>query len=182
MSTQQPEWKLIAQLGDENPVDHGGYFIYEDTTGVYDPEGEILLSPDDDDAPEGWTVYRFSLDRLKIVEEHTEAEPNVSRFYLVPFKYNENRDKWGTREWPHPISSYDEWFHKDLRGVASCCGYDLIELRQMFCSEDPRVRARAYQAVGDYHGFENLDSYPLHFKKRAEVEQRYEGKGGYKPE
>ena len=43
METKQPKWKLIAQLGDVNPIDYGGYFIYEDETGVYPPEGEKLL-------------------------------------------------------------------------------------------------------------------------------------------
>src|ERR1039458_5750984 len=96
--------KLVAQLGDASPIDYGGYFIYEDDTGVYAPEGELLESPDTDETPEGWKVYRFSLDRLKQI---TQGE-NV---YLVSFKYVET--------WPYPPSAYDEWFNRVLnRGAA----------------------------------------------------------------
>jgi hypothetical protein len=43
----------------------------------------------------------------------------------------------------------------------------------MFTSSNLCERALAWQAVGDYHGFDDLDSYPLTFKSRAEVEARY---------
>ncbi len=45
----QPAWECIAQLGDKNPIDHGGYWILRDTTGVYAEEAELLLVPDDED-------------------------------------------------------------------------------------------------------------------------------------
>jgi len=32
----------VANLGDANPIDNGGFFVLRDTTGVYPPEG----SPD----------------------------------------------------------------------------------------------------------------------------------------
>lgn len=35
-------------------------------------------------------------------------------------------------------------------------------------------RALVYRAIGEYHGYENLDQYPLTFKTRAEVEARYD--------
>ena len=60
-----------------------------------------------------------------------------------------------------------------LSGVASSIGTSLSELRTLFCSDNPLDRATAYRAVGEYHGFENLDSYPLRFDTRAEVEARY---------
>lgn len=40
MSTQQPKWKCIAQLGDASPLEYGGFWVFEDTTGVYAPEAE----------------------------------------------------------------------------------------------------------------------------------------------
>lgn len=58
MSTKQPQWRRIANLGDVHPVDYGGFFVYVDRAGVYPPEVELLESPDSDDAPEGWTVSR----------------------------------------------------------------------------------------------------------------------------
>ena len=53
----QPQWKLVAQLGDVHPIDYGGCFVYVDETGVYDPEMEILDSPDNDNGT--WTIHRF---------------------------------------------------------------------------------------------------------------------------
>jgi hypothetical protein len=149
----QPTWKLIANLGDVNPIEYGGYFVYRDETGTYTEEAELLLEPPEDATEERWTVYRVPLDRCKLI-----------RGYLVSAKYK--------ADWPHPLPSYDEWFHKDLEGVADSMDWDIDELREAFCSADPLKRAEAYRAVGDYHGWENLDSYPLTLT-REEVETRY---------
>jgi hypothetical protein len=43
MTTNQPKWQLVANLGDVNPFDHGGFFIWKDLTGKYDLEATILL-------------------------------------------------------------------------------------------------------------------------------------------
>jgi hypothetical protein len=152
--SSQPKWKLVAQLGDANPVDCGGYFIYEDETGAYAPEGEKLFVDECVPHANAWTVYRFPLDRLKI-----------DGAYLIPFAYD-------VHTYPHPVSRYDEWFHDDLNRVASYSGIALAQLRAMFCSANTIDRARAYETIGDYFGFDNLDSYPLRFTNRAEIEQR----------
>lgn len=148
--TSQPNWKFLANLGDDNPVDYGGFFIFKDSTGVYEDEAVLLQSPDDDDSPEGWKVYRFIIDKLKIVDD-----------YLVPDNYDAS--------WPHPLPQYDEWFNKDLISVAETMGLDEDELREAFTSDNPLERAQAYLAIGYYHGFDNLDSDPLNFETRSEV-------------
>jgi hypothetical protein len=38
LTTSQPRWHVAANLGDVNPLDHGGSFVLIDSTGVYDPE------------------------------------------------------------------------------------------------------------------------------------------------
>lgn len=162
METRQPNWELIANLGDTNPLDYGGYFIYRDTTGVYSEEGEKLFV-DENESGDVFTVHRFSLDRLKLVQDEKTGVT-----YLAPLRYEAS--------WPHPLSQYDEWFNKDLNRVADFIGQTVIELREAFCSENPLDRAHAYQAIGDYHGYVNLDSYPLTFNSRTEVEERYKAK------
>ena len=144
MATNQPDWQVIAQLGDASPVDYGGYWILRDRTGVYAPEGRYLVSPDDDGAPEGWQLYRFSLDRCKVVDG-----------YLVPFGYD-------AATYPHPVSAYEEWFADDLAGIAACCDYPggADGLRADLCAEDAIRRAWAYRAIGEYHGMGDLDHYP----------------------
>ena len=68
MKTAQPVWKLLANIGDVHPIEYGGYFVFVDETGVYPPEAELLISPDSDDAPEGWVAYRFILDPCTYVD------------------------------------------------------------------------------------------------------------------
>jgi len=43
--TTQPQWKLIANLGDVDYINHGGFLVYEDTTGQYAPEVEVVEEP-----------------------------------------------------------------------------------------------------------------------------------------
>ncbi len=146
MKTTQPSWKIVSNMGDRNPIDHGGYFVYVDETGTYDPEAELLVTYGENVGNQ-WTVFRFSLERCTCLNG-----------ILSDNKY-------------HP--DYPAWFAKDLTSVAETHGQALDELVLMLCSEDPKERARAYESIGNYHGFENFDSYPLTFTDRAEVEARY---------
>lgn len=167
MPTQQPEWEYIGNLGDESPLDHGGLFIYRDKTGVYEEEAALLVVDDEDDPKSRYTIYRFVLERLKLVDG-----------VLVPFRY---QSTWGTGrlkdgpfEWM-PDSApkkYEEWFVEELPMVAESIGAPLDELLEAFTSADPKRRAFAYEALGQHHGFENLDSYPLKLT-RAEAKKRY---------
>ena len=144
MTTRQPKWKLLANLGDVNPIDYGGYFVYQDTTEVYPPEAELLISPDSDAGT--WTVYRFVLDRME------EYELPDGRIILIPFGFSKRSDL------PFPIENYGEWFSQDLDQVAEFIGTTADQLRSMFCSPEPTDRAMAYLAIAEYHGHENLDS------------------------
>ena len=158
--TQQPVWKFVDNLGDADPIENGGLFLYVDETGVYPPELEQLLEPTEDDVDDGderWIVRRVCLDKLKLVRlEDT--------LYLVSDRYEPS--------WPHPLPRYVEWFASDLGSVASTMGTTREELETAFCSDDPKDRAWAYQCVYDYHGWDNSDSYPLTLT-RKEVEARY---------
>lgn len=60
MSTQQPNWKLVANLGDVNVAEYGGFLVYVDTTGVYAPEVEMYEAKDDET---GGMMSRFILER-----------------------------------------------------------------------------------------------------------------------
>jgi hypothetical protein len=155
-ATKQPDWKFVANLGDRTPLDYGGYFVYIDKTGVYEPEAELLALDDESDEDSAYTIYRVLLERKKLVEGW--------HGYLVPFKYDAS--------WPHPVERYDEWFHEDLGSVAVLVGATKEQLEQDLTSADPKVRAHAYRAIYDYHGWENGDSYPLRVT-RAEAEKRY---------
>lgn len=138
----QPEWELIANLGDADPIEHGGVFVYRDRTGVYPEKCEIL----EPHHGKQWEVYRFVLERCTFIGG-------------VLFDNSHNPD-------------HEAWFADSLDGMASTIGRDAAELRAAFCSDDPLKRADAYRTVGEYHGFQNLDQYPI-MLKRSEVERRY---------
>lgn len=146
--TKQPNWLCIANLGDASPIDYGGYFVYIDLNGIYPPEAELLDSPDDDNGT--WTVYRFILEPC-----------TFSNGILSDNRY-------------HPDDA--AWFNGKLGQIANQIGVDVIELVHKFISNDVCERAFAWREVGEYCGFDNLDSYPLTFKGkkgRKEVEKRY---------
>ena len=153
--TAQPKWKFIDNLGDADPIENGGLFLYVDETGVYPPELEKLEEPMEGERR--WTVRRVTLDKLKL---HRDGDT----LYLVPDAYEAS--------WPHPVHQYVEWFASDLDSVASTMGTTREELEEAFCSDKPGERAWAYQCVYDYHGWDNGDSCPLTLT-RAEVEARY---------
>ena len=141
-TTNQPDWELIANLGDVNPIDYGGYFIYKDRTGQYTEEAE-RCEPTDDTA-KTHEIHRFILDRC--TDENGVLSDN-------PYH-----------------KDHHVWFAKDLPAVAHFA--DLPDIRVMLCSADPLDRARAYEAIGSYHGFANLDHYPLTLP-RHETQARY---------
>ena len=141
----QPQWETVANLGDANPIDHGGYFVFVDETGVYPPEAELLREPCED-GPQVWEVFRFVL------------EPCT----FIGGILSDNRF--------HP--DHPAWFADGLQGVASTMDVPLDELILWFCSDNPISRANAWRNVGEYHGFENLDSYPLRLSE-SEISERY---------
>jgi hypothetical protein len=147
METKQPKWKQVGIIGDLN-----GGPVFVDETGVYPPELEYVQNMPEGDA----YVYRFPMDNLKLSPDGK----------LIPANYDAS--------WPHPIESYTEWFDKNLDRVASICGVSRQELLDSLLSDNPIERAWGYQALAEYHGWENFDSSPLHFESRAELEARYE--------
>lgn len=160
MPTNQPNWECIGQLGDKNPIDHGGYFILRDRTGVYPEEGEKLFPPEDpDERGAKWEVRRFILDRCTYqngILSDNQFHPNHAAWFAKPESERAERPQ---------DTTY-------LKGVADYISSTVEEMIEWFCSENALDRARAYEAVGDYHGWANLDDYPLELTK-TEVKRRY---------
>jgi len=140
----QPKWRLRANIGDVNPIDHGGKFVYVDSTGVYDPEMEIL-EPIDDGGSEHWEIHRFSLERCTF--ENGVLSDNQF----------------------HP--DHAAWFADDIDRVKSCCDHETII--EDLCSGDPVARAFAYNSITVYFGAHEFDQYPLKFTSRSEIRKRY---------
>ncbi len=141
--TKQPKWHCVAQLGDANPLDYGGYWVLEDITGVYPPEGELLQTGEEG---EPLTVYRFILDPCTFVD----GVLSDNQF--------------------HP--DYPAWFADKLSDIARANGMESDMLIASFISGDSKERASAWRMVGEYYGFDNLDLYPITLSRR-EARQRY---------
>ncbi len=139
----QPQWELVAQLGDATPIEYGGYWIFKDATGVYPAEGEFLLI--DEESGRG-TVYRYSLDKCTFI-----GGVLSDNYY-------------------HPDAP--AWFADSLDKIADCNGIQPGALIALLCSDDIQERAIGWRNIGDYHGFDNLDSYPLDLS-RKELKERY---------
>ena len=151
----QPQWKFIANTGDANPLDYGGIFVYVDETGVYDPEMEVLFLDDEEEEETTYTVHRVSLERLKWVDG-----------FLVPHAYSRT-------DCPHPIARYEPWFRDKLKEIASSVGVDPRDLENAFASADPLELARAYEALGSYFGWTELDHDPPAGLSMEGVKARY---------
>jgi hypothetical protein len=155
----QPTWKMVANLGDASPLDYGGYFVFEDETEVYPPEAELLELVDENDENSAYIVFRFILERCTwqngILSDNL-FNPDHAAWFAQPESKRAERPQ---------DSTY-------LRDVADYCGIDEQVLRMQFCSPLSIERANAYRCIGEYHGFENLDSYPLTIS-RQEAESRY---------
>lgn len=129
----QPDWKTVCHVGDSNPVDYSGGFVQVDQTGVYAPECTWIEAGESETDPV--TVYRF------ILEPCTYVNGILSDNRFHPDK--------------------PAWFAKHVEGVAMFKGDEPQNVIDQFCNPDPTDSAWAWIDLGQYAGFDNLDSYPL---------------------
>lgn len=144
--SKQPVWKFVANLGDANPLDYGGLFLFVDETGAYPPELEKLEPNVEDCEDATYTVWRITLDPCFLTDGVLSDNP-----------YHKD---------------HAAWFADDLHGNADCVGIGHSDLVALFTSAEPIGRANAYVMVADYHGWDNFDSYPLTGLTRAEAAER----------
>ncbi len=138
MATQQPDWRFVANLGDVNPVEHGGCFVFEDATGQYPPEMEVWennLDYKEEDTPGEWTVFRFCLERCTYVD----GVLSDNEFH---------------RE-------HEVWFADCVESVADFAGWEKEVLIEALCSDDARKRGVAYLDLTLYYGITSFDDTPF---------------------
>lgn len=151
---------MIANLGDVNPFDYDGFFIFIDEKNEYQPEAALLQAENPNDENTTYTVYRFSLEKCTYQNEilsDNNFHPEISAWWAKSEKERQDRPQ-------------DRTY---LKNVADYADYPEEQMIADFCSDDPIKRAEAYRAIGEYHGFDNFDSYPLTGLSRKEVEKMY---------
>lgn len=156
------EPKLIANLGDASPLEYGGYFVYSDGDR---PFVEMVEPPCDDidfDSEKArWTVYSFDIDKCTFIDgvlSDNKFHPDHAAWFAKLESEKATRPQ-DTTYLSNVVSQFEGQF-------------TLEEFSLMFCSDDIAKRAWAYREIGQYHGFENLDSDPLTLTK-SEVNARY---------
>lgn len=162
-NTRQPVWQLIANLGDATPILYGGFFVYVDTTGVYSPECVLLTPLDKNDCTNGdpvqWEARRFTCESCTFINgvlSDNPFHPDKPAWFATP--YNPDRPQDGSKG--------------KLESIAETFGTTPDELIALFVSSDATDRAQAWRMVGEYFGFDNLDSYPQ-MLTRKDVFNRY---------
>ena len=143
MTTQQPVWKLSANLGDVSPLAGGG-LLYEDSTGVYAPELVLIHESED---PDQFSVSRICCDLC---------------YQIGADGVSDNRFHKGK----------PAWFSDKLASVESCCGSDAGTLRASLCDVNPVARALGYLCLASYFGAFEFDQYPARMTE-AELRTRY---------
>lgn len=160
----QPDYKFIINIGDKTPLEYGGCFVFRDATGVYPPEVEILEVPENEVRPDAkkYIVRRFQLEPCTFTDG-----------ILSDNKFHPLHPAWFAKPETERASRPQDTTY--LKGVADYCGMTEGELVAAFCADNSDTgiiqRAQAWRVVGEYHGFENLDSNPLYLT-RTEAEQR----------
>jgi hypothetical protein len=130
MKTNQPVWRMMGHIGDVNPLDYGGGFVYVDDTGVYGPELELIVPCDEEQSDSPVTVYRILLEKCTYIDG-----------VLSDNKF-------------HP--EHKAWFADQLieHGEPECGALEDI------VQDDPMRLALAYEWLcGNYSPFE-FDQYP----------------------
>ena len=145
MATQQPEWELVGTIGDVNPVDYGGGFVFRDKTVVYEPEVEYI-EPNGDEPEDGVTVYRVSMEKHTFIDGILSDNPYHPGIFV--------------------------WYADKLASVCKTCDCHLDELIAALCGDDPSSKAWAYETMAICWGWGEFDHYPLTLTAE-EAEKRY---------
>jgi hypothetical protein len=111
----QPRWKFVANLGDVNPLDYGGLFVYVDETGIYPPEMERVEPDSEDDENCTYTVHRVSLDRCTHINgilSNNKFHPDKSAWFAKPESKRKERPQDTT--YLANVASYSGWIEEEI--------------------------------------------------------------------
>lgn len=167
--SQQPKWKYVASFGDVNPLNHEGALLFVDETGVYPSELEVITIDNNGEVYEEnlkYTIYRVPCEPC-FFDEITGV--------LSDNKFHKDYPVWWAKADPDHKQrhGYDQWSR--FRELAEGMDMTANEYARQFTSDDPEVRGQAYYWLGEHHGWNEFDQYPLKMN-RAEAEKRYNEK------
>jgi hypothetical protein len=126
--------KLLANLGDVNPVDHGGYFVINrNASKRLDPEYQLVILETIDEPIPTWYYGHISIDKCY----YTNGILSDNQYHL-------DKPAW-----------FADWF-KDYDPTCDDERDYHLKSRDYICSDDPIKRGSVYRDLGMYYGWENL--------------------------
>lgn len=134
MPILQPSFWCVANIGDVNPLNHGGAFVLVDRRGTYCPELRILepMGEDSYGDPTGWLLHAV------LMEDCTVFRDSDGRVCVSDNRYHPTKEAWFGRP-------------ADLACLADFIGERAEDLARSFMGDIPE-RAIAWKAVNDYWG------------------------------
>lgn len=146
----QPNWKLVANLGDAAPIENGGAFVFIDTTGVYPPELEIW----EDRPVEGSDDVCLVASRV-VLNPHTHVNGVLSAN-----AYHPDLAEWYAKDGRlEDVAAFADWEISDL--VAAFCGRATLRPDDKDARDVAISRAQAYRDLVAYFGVFEFDQYPI---------------------
>ena len=145
----QPSFHCIANLGDTDPLEHGGAFVFVDRRGLYPPELHLW-------EPSESKLYRVTVEQLWRIASEESRDPATNR--QPEDGVSDNRF--------HPY--LPAWFGNlaALQSVAYSIGSGLSEFVDRLTAENAVTRAGAFVDLIGYWGPTEFDSYPLELTTR----------------
>lgn len=137
---EREERKLVANIGDNSPLDHGGHLIYKVTH------------------PQNTTYYTSVYFDAPLEAEYDEDWENKDKYQV--YRWDVEAD----------VLKDQDWVLDSLNDLAGFVGATPEDLEEASTDPDVRVRARLYEDIGRNFGFENLDSYSDTFDRKQMME------------
>lgn len=136
----------IAQIGDVNPIDYGGGFVFK-CKDVGRPAHYVI-------------EYTFGVDT-----DYDQESKHWERLTLYRVDIPEGGEEfWRHFNWTATPES--------IRSVSRSMSIDEDELIALGTSSDPIQRARAIESIAGYYGWHELDTYPIEFSP-SELRRRW---------
>lgn len=175
--------RLVANLGDVNPIQYGGFLIFSPAEGQRYFECEVI-EPLDGGQGEGSDVevYRFTLDRRQWLGDVEWGKDVLTLSHYrndLPWpevsKDDEAQSLRLNYGCPYSPGSYTEWWDDSIEEIWRSCGYDgsngpsLYEFRNAQASTEAHTIGAFYQALVSYYGAHEFDQDPLRLTEKEAV-------------
>lgn len=162
VASDDAEPRIVANLGDVNALDYGGFIVWSDGSCMLidEPTERDTRDQDageNDEANDTYQVYRFDAEYPRwLAYVGGGSGSRVSRHHL------EGSHLYGGNTWEHR----DWWLMPEkVHSLCESAGITPMQFLRMALSTDVVQRACAYQAVANHWGAIELDCYPETFTR-----------------